>query len=330
MPAALTRTYYTDVDYALSTASFATQVRNALWAMKASLKKEILATNSASVTAWTCVGSSDGVTGAMDGVDRWGATFDVTKIVRAASGVAHSWIVLYNAGLGLYFTIDYIGTQDYHCSFGFATTAPTGGSNATRATSTTEAATTSGTIFWDTTVATFTGAMFHRVFDSTGLFTFVVTRNAASRVVSFISLAVLTDLVYPSDPNPWVLITDYNSTTYPPLRSTASQWNSAGFCKARSPLGTTLNVGPVLYQMPTGSGDWLGGTSTHMSAPDFYTGKWLELPLWFGGQTFGKGRLADWCQSSESITQLALYPSAPPTHMFCGQVWFPFTAVPSV
>jgi len=43
---------------------------------------------------WTVVGSSDGVVAALDGVDRWGATFDPAKLVPAANGAAHSWVCL--------------------------------------------------------------------------------------------------------------------------------------------------------------------------------------------------------------------------------------------
>lgn len=49
-------------------------------------------------TNWTVEGSCDSLTGAMDGVDRLTGTvansFDATKWVHAASGTAHSWIVL--------------------------------------------------------------------------------------------------------------------------------------------------------------------------------------------------------------------------------------------
>lgn len=53
----------------------------------------------ATLGLWTCMGSSDGVTGAMDATFRWGTpgTYDGTKIVQVTAtpaSSAHSWIVL--------------------------------------------------------------------------------------------------------------------------------------------------------------------------------------------------------------------------------------------
>jgi hypothetical protein len=64
-----------------------------IWYLKAFLKGEI---GGATSGLWTVEGSTDGTTAAMDGVDRWGATFDSTKIFFSvfANGTKHSWIVL--------------------------------------------------------------------------------------------------------------------------------------------------------------------------------------------------------------------------------------------
>lgn len=48
----------------------------------------------------TVAGSSDGTTGAMDGVDRWTpGGFDATKLVMANEGSAHAWMVLKFTGI---------------------------------------------------------------------------------------------------------------------------------------------------------------------------------------------------------------------------------------
>lgn len=52
-------------------------------------------------SVWTVLGSSDGATAGMDGVNRWTTTFTPSKLVRAASGSAHSWIALRNAASAL-------------------------------------------------------------------------------------------------------------------------------------------------------------------------------------------------------------------------------------
>ena len=43
---------------------------------------------------WIVEGSSDGVTGAMDGVDRLAGAFNPAKLVTGGNGAPHSWIVL--------------------------------------------------------------------------------------------------------------------------------------------------------------------------------------------------------------------------------------------
>jgi len=56
--------------------------------------KEVLLAfkNNYKSAGWTVEGSSDAATAGMDASDRWGT--DVSKVIWAAGGVAHSWIVL--------------------------------------------------------------------------------------------------------------------------------------------------------------------------------------------------------------------------------------------
>lgn len=117
--------------------------RSYLWFVKAFLKGEV---GGATAGLWTCVGSSDSATAALDGTDRWGATYDGTKIVRASGAVAHSWIVLRSpnftaggiTGVPFHMTIDYSGTLDYQTVFAFSKAAPTGGTITARPTATDE------------------------------------------------------------------------------------------------------------------------------------------------------------------------------------------------
>lgn len=55
---------------------------------------------------WTCVGSSNGVTASLDGVDRWGTTFSLSSVNSGSSGAAHSWIILRNAANGYDLLLD--------------------------------------------------------------------------------------------------------------------------------------------------------------------------------------------------------------------------------
>lgn len=89
--------------------------------------------NRSSLTgAWTVVGSSDSVTGGMDGVDRWTHTFTPSKFVWNNNGSAHSWMCLRspNALGPIYLLIAYDRAGYWEqCSFYLSYTLPTGGSN---------------------------------------------------------------------------------------------------------------------------------------------------------------------------------------------------------
>jgi hypothetical protein len=94
------RTWQYAMNQSMLFGSVAELSKNQLWFLKALLLGEVPLTNQAGgaiaspAGLWTCLGSSDGVTGALDGTDRWGAAFDASKLVRATAGTDHSWIAL--------------------------------------------------------------------------------------------------------------------------------------------------------------------------------------------------------------------------------------------
>jgi hypothetical protein len=79
-----------------------------LWFFKAALLNQIttgtLSGTRVANSIWAVVNSSDGVTSAAS--DLWGATYDASKIVLAASGTDHSWIVMQNTTLGYQCLVD--------------------------------------------------------------------------------------------------------------------------------------------------------------------------------------------------------------------------------
>lgn len=92
-------TWYTDANYAFPATATGDDIdRSALWTLKAYLQQQIVGVNNGpngtapAGAAWTCMGSSDAATAGMDGVDRWGTTFDAAKIKFNAPN--RSWIVL--------------------------------------------------------------------------------------------------------------------------------------------------------------------------------------------------------------------------------------------
>jgi hypothetical protein len=113
----LSRAYHVRRDCLLPDRSSITNIcKSNVWSLKAHLMNQI-ATGSIGPTAragtsvWTCLGSSDGVAGGLDAVDRWGSTFDATKIVFADHSTNHSWFALQNNTLGVQIVIDCQSTQ---------------------------------------------------------------------------------------------------------------------------------------------------------------------------------------------------------------------------
>lgn len=144
---ALSRNWYCDNNISFSdTTSSLTVVKSFLWAMKALLKGELTGTQGTfgarpGGSLWTCLGSSDGTTGAIDGVDRWGNTYNGAKLVRASAGVAHSWMLLQGpaASGSTQLLIDWGTGTDTTINLFFARTAAfSGGTVSARPTSTTE------------------------------------------------------------------------------------------------------------------------------------------------------------------------------------------------
>lgn len=83
------RNWFFDPNVVYTPAVASDMTRYQLWRLAALLTGKTGATQG----LWTVLGSSDSVASGMDGVDRWGATFDPAKLVFSAGG-ARSWIVL--------------------------------------------------------------------------------------------------------------------------------------------------------------------------------------------------------------------------------------------
>lgn len=108
LPPALSKNYCTYANIPFPNTSTTTDVVNSfIFNLKLALMNQLstgtLAGTRNANSVWTCVGSSNGTTGGMDGVDRWGTTYNSSNFVRST---ARSWFVFYNSTLNLYFTID--------------------------------------------------------------------------------------------------------------------------------------------------------------------------------------------------------------------------------
>ena len=185
---ALSRTWYSDGNIALSdTSTAALSHKSIMWGWKALLKGEI-GTNTHGL--WTCVGSSDSSTAGMDNSDRWGSSFDASKVVRSSSG-AHSWIVLKSPiALGPYYLcIDLSGTTEVKGNIITAKTAFTGGTTSARPTSTDE-----WSHFGDMNIADNTALpqKIHRITDADGNFWVLLSHNTSGIFYFMFGLQTLT------------------------------------------------------------------------------------------------------------------------------------------
>lgn len=200
---ALSRPWYTDANIDLSVVANTTTAANAskstIWAIKEVLKGTSIATTSPPTSRWTIEGSSDSVTGLMDGNDRW-VTF--ANVIRGNVGVAHSWIVLKspNALGPIYMLIDYTEGADGAVNILFSTTPFTGGtfSNTTAPTSTkswTSVATAAATQTTNRTVHDATTGVFRisRVTDGDGNFWITTAKGGQGRFQWFLGFQTLIE-----------------------------------------------------------------------------------------------------------------------------------------
>ena len=118
-PAPLSTTYHTRANVPFGANNTTTLLLSQffIWSFKAALMDQLSTGTTGGAargvnSVWTCLGSSNGTTGALDGVDRWTSTFTPANLVRALSGSPHSWIVLRNSTLGYDICLDMNSASD--------------------------------------------------------------------------------------------------------------------------------------------------------------------------------------------------------------------------
>lgn len=253
-----------------------------LWYWKAFLTGQI---GGAVSGLWACAGSSDAVTGAMDGLDRWGATYDGTKIVVNSAGSAHSWFVLRSptmAGQTWYILIDY-SSSSFNVvilSLGVVS-APTGGSNTTSPT-VTNAAPLASTYFSLNASISVTAVRFHGQLAADGSFNIFSGREGTRFFIQGFLCHLLANYragdLFPvwmglnTDPTGTV---GYNGNT-----GTSSQGIDA---LAQSVMRTPNNGGYDLYGIviPQLTNWCVGEDAFDMSFADY--------PLWVAKKNTGQG-----------------------------------------
>jgi hypothetical protein len=337
--ATMERVWQFDINRAFVPVSVLDCARYIQWYVKAFLKGEI---GGALAGLWTCLGSSDGVTAALDGLDRWGTPYNGAKIVRAAPGVAHSWIVLKSPtmnGADWYLTIDCSAATDNATRWVFSKAAPTGGTTLVRPTATDE---------WypgPTLADVDTGAVNAPVKLHGGLTTggsaYVLKSTDASGIFSFSLLVQAVGNQRAGDLYP--LWTDvqastgargvlYVGTGYTPTLIDWSVNNAHGY--GRSSNGAALRA--CIPYAPGGEG---AGSPTLMKCQgaDSADATYSDVPMWIlvtsasaGYWSSVRGRLVDF---AFSVCDALPIGSVEPivgatTSMIVGHLWVPSNAIP--
>jgi len=306
----------------------ALQSRSIMWWIKAFLKGE---QGGATQGLWTCAGSSDAATAGMDGVDRWTASFDSTKIVRATPGNAHSWIVLQSpAGLGggpWYMCIDYSATVEYQTSVFFSKTAFTGGSTTARPTSTTEwAAPPGGTTPSQFIITSLQGVRMNGLLSTSGDFHIRFSRQSGSGFMNFaFSFIALTNTKSTDAHNGWSLwqfLDGSPGVCSRPAWSTSSGWPWRGRNK-----DNTVTVDASIIAPHIGATHAFADISGTDGTDNLYGDFPMYLQVVTAAQKSQRGRIRDLMWAPDNAPNQVEPPTGPPYQsVILGAVWHPWPA----
>lgn len=314
--------------------------KSLVWYLKAFLTGQ---QGGAASGLWSCYYSCDSATAgtAADGVDRWGGgTFDGTKIVRAAAGVAHSWFVLKSPSIASpfgstnwYCIIDFSGSADNTpINLVFSKAAPTGGTTTARPTSTDEWTHAANSQLNDNT----NGAMkFHGLLATDGNFVLFASKTGSGLSSFGIIFQVLSNPGRTGDLYPVATFIGYSTSATGPFdcQSNGLIVNTVGAWRMRlfdgSSVSTTTTAGGVIYN----TSSMLQSLSYQAAKTDFTDGDVGDAPVYLlnndASKASKRGRLADICFIVGNPAQGATEPPAgPPASMVVGGLWLPTNTAP--
>ena len=283
---------------------------------------------------WTVSGSSDSATAGMDGSDRTTASWDASKWVCAAEGVAHTWIVLRHAGLGHSVCFNMISANYF--AWSWAKTEYTGGSTTNRPTSLDECAyyNGSGIILFDGT------ATLHRVsllYSTDGDFIFMLTKSGSGYSGGALALFKLGDL---ADGDTWPCMGYNNFVASPGGYSAAGMISTSSNFWSKTVKGRSMNGGsltsnytaPLVFTInsqPVSSYSGVGSARYAMNTlPALIMHIDVGTPYINSGY---KGKLVDveWCTTSTAYMGQGRLNASPVTRVHIGDLWLPLTVSPT-
>lgn len=332
---ALSKPWYSDANYAAPDVTSSARVGASLiWSLKSFLKGTIGTVDARGL--WTVAGSSDAVTAAMDGVDRWGNTFDASKLTYADSTGTRSWIVMQSpAAMGpQYLLIDYSGGADSGggtCLRAFASSAPfTGGSVSARPTSTKEfqvsSTSSDRTQMNDGSVA---NHGFHYSCDASGSFWFLSSRSGIG-IHHFMIALQKTSETHPGDTGIIGLCGGKFEGRGPGEQNGQGFWGNGGGSQngrisGRSPADTISFLSPSLQlNIP------VDASTQGWNAPNAADSTWDIFPIYvtstIGGYLGSRGRLPDCGWAYQTMSPGSAQLNAGQTErIVAGNLIIPFT-----
>lgn len=302
-----------------------------LWSWKALLMGQLGGLVSG---LWTCYSSCDSVAfGNGDGVDRWGSTYDPTKIVWGTAAAARSWFVLKSpaiAGSNFYIIFAHDRANDGLVYASACKTAPTGGTATAKPTSADEwPLGTIPTVSANDNAAVGTQFRSNVCLSSTGDFIFFTHHSlrpsSPGTIPQFGSMFINPVGCHASDQFP-IFTTGYYST--------------AAGCFGYSGVGASVNGGNAARTGGNAAGFQTIITvgTPSLSFPDLLTGKFQALPAWVivnataGGTWHMRGRVPDIFvfggNGNYTTNRVIRDGSNNITHVSIGNIFIPANAVP--
>jgi hypothetical protein len=302
--------------------TLANTAKYVLWYYKAFLTGQI---GGATQGLWTVAGSSDGVTGGMDGVDRWGAAYDATKVVNTTT--PRSWVVLQSPPMN---------KRTYYLLFDCGTGAAN--SNTVNITLGVDAAPTGGTINAAPTVQNAVPMTTNRYFHhntnpgpihlhgalaTDGSFNVLLSRDNTGMFSSGLVLQWIGN-AKPTDQYPvWLHMSCNQTLSVGYGNGTAQDLTQTTYCVMRAPDNSQ-------------GGNWAGiiPVSTNFpSVVDVFDGTTLDWDVWVGATTAGyqsvRGRIQDISYFPGGANTGSIDGTVgAPSFMIVGNYWFPTNTAP--
>lgn len=303
----------------------ALKAKSWFWWIKAFLKGEV---GGATLGLWTCEGSSDSSTAGLDAVDRWGAAFDASKIVRNTAGSAHSWIVLKSpVGLGpFYMCLDWSGNLDYGTNVWFSKTAFTGGTTLARPTSTTEwLANPGGTANYQWLFNSAAGTKFHGILSTTGEFHLYNSRDGQGFYDCQLSFYTLADTRAGEAHNGWSSLF-YNQNSPGAGSRVGMSVSTSHPTRGRNATNSTT----VTASWAHFSNVLSSSLMLDLGTTDATDSKRPDLPIYVYADTGGhksiRGRIRDICWAPENAAPGLAEPTGGPPYesAVVGNHWAPY------